>query len=195
MDNLLDRVENQLAGLVDSISKYQPIEEYAQQLKCLDEESVEQMEILRKHYDACKKLENLQLESAKLDQKINDKLVELADCRKVLESTLNDDDDLVKEFTSLDVEELLDYAMKISRFTRKQIGSEGSLPWPTEDQIRRGMLATLAVQNGHSMTEEEETADGDYSAKPGSPTETVSAPQAEPRKIINLGFSSDEEDD
>lgn len=211
MDRLLEQLEAEISALVDKISHYQPIEDCSKRIFQLDLDAVQAFEELRQHYDACKRLENLKLESSQLDKEINETLVGLSDCRKLLETTSIADDP--SDPVAADV--LLNYATKITRFTKRLPGGD-VLPWPTEDQIRKGMLATVAVQRQEQAAaaaaeqaeqaeraeQTEEPVEPDQamvidSKEPSSSTLPKTAPkpiaQPEPvaKTLINLDLDSD----
>lgn len=160
----------------------------------LDRDAVAALEELREHYNACRRLEALKVESVQLDREINETLVGLSECRKLLETKPVNDDP--SEPIAADV--LLNYATKITRFTKKLPGIE-VLAWPTEDQIRKGMLATLAVQRQEQQLEQGQEPDEIEETKPEAPAQEPNQPvktaprttQPAPKQLINLDLDSD----
>lgn len=187
MDTVLASIDQELSTLVDNISRYELIEDQVERIVDLDKETLKALENLKLQYEACKRLEALQYESRRLDKAIEDTLVGLADCRRQLESNIE-----ILEPASVDVDTLLNYATKITKFTHQQPGSEGTLPWPTEDHIRRGMLATLAVQQ-EAQPEEPEAVPMEEEIVE-KPKERGPVLEQKPREKINLDlFDSDDE--
>ncbi|PRT53248.1 Mediator of RNA polymerase II transcription subunit 4 [Wickerhamiella sorbophila] len=199
MDRLLEQLEEEITTLVDRISHYQPIEECSRSILQLDRDAVAALEELREHYNACRRLEALKVESAQLDNEINETLVGLSECRKLLETKPVHD----KAGEPIAADVLLNYATKITRFTKKLPGIE-VLPWPTEDQIRKGMLATLAVQRQEEQLEQAQEADELEETKPEQQQHQQPVPKADPevknalrprqsapKQLINLDLDSD----
>lgn len=161
----LVKFENVLAGLVESISKFRPSIEKAQDLIEVDQELTNAIEHLVDQYKSSLKVERLRSTSEALDEQLNDLLVTLADCRRALRSLPRPEKKYVQKHSSDPTEigvvskpaqdgvmakELLKYATKITKFTSAPPGFQSApemanLPWPTEDGLRKGVLALFAI--------------------------------------------------
>lgn len=199
MDSVISSLEEGLNGLVERISRYEDIESQVQRIVELDRTFVGEVKLLRQQYDACRRIEALQDESEALDNEINTTLLQLSECRKELENTPRLPDP--EQTQQVNAENLLDYAIKITKFTRRMPGVESLVPWPTEDNLRQGMLAALAVQ-GQEEEQSQMQQDADHMEVHAEPDEhtqrqTQQGSRARqsrttPRKI-SLDFDSDEE--
>lgn len=195
----LDRFENVLANLVESVSKFRPSVDDAKTLIAVDEELTQSIAELVAHQRAAKKLLRLRRESASLDEQLNMLLVTLADCRRTLrglprphekylkafelkeqqqrqqqESTqlqptqlqsieLQSDLNFIEPLTPrVSAKELLQYATKVTKFTSAPPGynqaapEHANFPWPTEDEMRRGVLALSAIAGTLNPKDESE---------------------------------------
>lgn len=155
MDEFLNRLESQFSAFVTCISHFESISDFPAEFETLDKELVAQVAELRQHYSACKRKEILKQEGEILDQKVNSILIELAQFREELESSPSSAP-VPEDNVAVNTQDLLDYSSKITRFTKRLPGSAevGILPWPAEDQLRRGMLATLTIQEENAPFEE-----------------------------------------
>lgn len=189
----LSQFENVLAKLVKSVSKYQPSVELTEQLIQADAELTDSIAELVVHQQAALKLLRLRKVSAALDEQLNTLLVTLADCRRTLRALPRPDEkyvkaleqrDLTKDLaiampdveplsqTRVSAKELLHYATKITKFTSAPPGynrnqpEHANFPWPTEDEMRRGMLALSAIAG---------TADGGQNGETGNRSVSASA--------------------
>lgn len=149
--NSLNTFETVLANLLESVGKFTPSVDLAQDLIEADRNLGQAIEELVLHQQACRRIENLEKESDKLNQQLNHILVELADCRRSLGSLPvvpdNNDDDFNKGMSTLTAASLLEYANKITKFTRAPPGynpempEHANFPWPNEDELRKGVLS------------------------------------------------------
>lgn len=210
---LLDELEAQITALVSRIAKLEPLEDLPAAFASLDKELIGAHAHLRDQCDAARQIEQRRETSQDLDAALSTTLIALAEYRKQLETRPSDTKD---EFSPLDSQVLLDYASRITRFTRQMPGTIDPtvLPWPAEDQLRRGMLATLVIQEEAGPQGDQEEAPQDMAVdEPAAPApESQSAsrgenqvegrserqPRAEPRKRapkkkINLDFDSDDD--
>lgn len=218
MDALLDKMDAQFSELVSRISHLEKLEDQPSKIAALDSEFVEQVTYIKQQLEAGRELERLRNEGAQLDNAMNNILMELAQCRRDLEKY--PDETEPQQNKKVSESDLLEYATKITKFTKKMPGADMNLlPWPAEDQLRRGMLATLTIQ-GEAGTNDmdieqqhpaEETAMGGQQAEniPDQQQETqqqqteqaqdqakpAPAPRAKaaPKQKISLDFDSDDD--
>lgn len=199
MEQYINELESHIDELVRRISQLEKLDDLPEKFKSLDRRLVSEIQTLREYYNACKTIEELQKDSQELDDSIDTLLLKLAYSRREL---MNLPSVEVIENKKVDSEDVLDYAARIARFTRQTPGPAGSavLPWPGEDQLRKGMLATLAVQMGTEGAEpvDETTEIKSPEVEPiseptGAPERRQRRPQ--PAKVkINLDFDSDNDD-
>lgn len=156
----LDKFERILAGLVESVAKFRPSPELAQKLIDVDFELSESLEELERQHKATQRLKKLRKTSEALDEQLNMLLVTLADCRRTLRALPKPDEKVMKEQSTnaglikhekgVFAKDLLSYATKITKFTSAPPGYQmapehANLPWPTDDEMRRGVLALSAI--------------------------------------------------
>lgn len=183
----LQKFENVLASLVESVAKFRPNVEIAKELIEADEELTDSITELVEHHHAAQQLLRLRKVSASLDEQLDTLLVTLADCRRTLRGLPRPDDKYLKAYEQyqkqqehihegvngnvnhtvaasilvestgplnprVSAQELLHYATKITKFTSAPPGynqaapEHANFPWPTEDEMRRGMLALSAIE-------------------------------------------------
>lgn len=150
----LENYECIINELVESIGAFKPKQNLIPEIIQAEEDLTESVEELSKHQEAARTIKNLQQESDSLSQKLNELLIGLSDCRRSLqalpgaESVRNGDDQ-----DTVSAKELLSYATKITKFTHAppgydpQMPEHANFPWPTEDELRRGMMAFLAMNS------------------------------------------------
>lgn len=198
MDTVISSLEEGLNGLVESISRYEDVHSQVHKIVKLDRAFVTEVEHLKNQYEATRRIEALQDESSVLDNEINNTLLQLSDCRKELEIVPKLPDS--QQAKPVNAEALLDYAIKITKFTRRMPGMESLVPWPTEDNLRQGMLAALAIQDPEAMqidAEQDSTQNAkidteEHSHQHAHPGAAPRRGATKPRKI-SLDFDSDEE--
>lgn len=170
-------LEPQFAELVQRLSSLESVADQPKKFKNLDRELVNDTNTMWRHLELCKRIAALQTESGELDAKINTVLLDLAKVREQLASVPSK----IHDSRKVESQEVLDYATRITKFTRAS-ESQHVLPWPAEDMLRRGMLATFSIAK-----EEEPKPE---SAAPSPSIEALEAPIEEDNKI-SLDFDSD----
>lgn len=198
MDSFVDSLEAQFSELASKITQIAPIDDQPPKFAELDKQLVSHIAEIKKQYAASRTIEALQEESQRLDQSINSMLIELGDCRKQLSSQTAESADPLISTQKIDSQMLLDYATRITRFTRQISGTLDPtiLPWPTEDWLRRGMLATLTIQDEQDVQMQPEDAEPE---KIEPEAQEIPEPKAavkkerRPRAKISLDFDSDED--
>lgn len=162
--------ETALTNLLESVGNFSPSIELANSVIDADKSLDEAIDELVVQQQACDKIESLQQESDELNQQLNKILVELSNCRRslsslpVLFSGESDGTGSSKESNdtnfSLTAGNLLEYANKITKFTRAPPGYNpempeyANFPWPNEDELRKGVLAMNTLRDHGSNSEE-----------------------------------------
>jgi mediator of RNA polymerase II transcription subunit 4 len=181
--NCLSVFETSLSNLLESVGKFSPSVELAQNLIDADHNLSEAIEELVIHQQACQRIQGLQRESDKLNQQLNRILVELADCRRslsalpVLFTEVSADESSKDDSTTIPLSagRLLEYANKITKFTRAPPGynsempEHANFPWPNEDELRKGVL-TMSGLRGDALVSD---GAGTTTEAPPSTTDTI----------------------
>ncbi|ANB11386.1 Med4p [Sugiyamaella lignohabitans] len=158
----LPRLESAIGQLVDGLGKFTATPQQAQDVIDADNDLSIALEELLEHQEAGKTIQKLKKISAELDRQLNQVLLSLSESRRELQSALRnvDDSDDSRVASPISANELLSYATKITKFTHPPPGynpevanEHANLPWPSEDGLRRGVLAMLAAD-----AEKDETA-------------------------------------
>lgn len=174
-------LDAQFDELVQRLSGLESIADQPLKFKRLDRQLVEETSLLRQHLVKCKQIAELEQESLTLDKQIDEILIQLARTRKELVELPSVDCNSGK----VDAGEVLDYATRITKFTRAT-GAQQVLPWTAEDMLRRGMLATLAI----NKDDPEELSDSKSPAADRS-----HAPEFIPEDTQNVKISLDFDSD
>ncbi|KAF5102814.1 hypothetical protein DV451_001704 [Geotrichum candidum] len=188
----LDKFEKVLAGLVESVARFRPSPELAQKLIDVDVELSESLEELARQHKATQRLKKLRKTSEALDEQLNTLLVTLADCRRTLRALPKPDEKVMKEHSTnaglikhekgVFAKDLLRYATKITKFTSAPPGYQtapehANLPWPTDDEMRRGVLALSAITG--ISEEAQPTTDKEEAPVPEAPKASSSEPESD----------------
>lgn len=194
----LDRIETAVSRVVDAVRRFEPSEDHARAMIDAERGLDGAIDELIQHQEAGRRIQELTTVSNRLDAEIKKVIMGLAESRHQLQglpSYDEDDEDLDVEETlrgrkGVSADELLAYATKITKFTHAppgynpQTGTEhANLPWPTEDALRKGMLAIAAIDpNGDeasaaptdaaSVSAAQETSDSVQALPQTSPTES-----------------------
>jgi mediator of RNA polymerase II transcription subunit 4 len=227
----LDRIEKEISRLVDSVRGFEPSEEHARAIIDAERDLDSAIAELIEHDAAGKRIQQLTNVSNKLDAEIKNVIMGLAECRHELQSLPSYDEesetDNGAKFKSVNADDLLAYATKITKFTHAppgynpQSGMEhANLPWPTEDALRKGMLAIAAMDGDDtaavaSDSAKEESSDKVEGLPESAPVEShrqrrrssivsygerpiinpSSEPAAAPQAILDLDLFDPDEDD
>lgn len=149
----LEAYEKIINELVESIGSFRPRKELIPRLIEADSELFDAIDELGKHQEAGKEIKKLQNESDELSQKLNLIIIGLADCRRQLQALPGRESIRDQDEETVSANELLKYATKITKFTHAppgydpQMPENGNFPWPTEDELRRGAMALLAMNS------------------------------------------------
>ncbi|KAA8915735.1 hypothetical protein TRICI_002117 [Trichomonascus ciferrii] len=149
----LETYERIINELVESIGAFRPKKDLIPRLIEADGELFEAIDELAKHQEAGKKIKKLQSESDELSQKLNLIIIGLSDCRRQLQALPGRESIRDHDEETVSAKELLKYATKITKFTHAppgydpQMPEHANFPWPTEDELRRGTMALLAMNS------------------------------------------------
>lgn len=152
----LSAFEKSLSSLLASISKYDPQESDAAELLAIEKDLESSVGDIIMHQQSGLKIDSLEAKSSKVDNNCKQMLLGLNECRNQLmalpnlEEVQQEEKDM--ENNKLGAEELLQYAMKLAKFTTApptfDSGSIGpnNFIWPAEDSLRKGMLAIASLK-------------------------------------------------
>lgn len=205
----LQRFESVLANLVESVSKFRPSVQSAEELIAADDALVQSIAELVEHQLAAQNLVRLRKVSVALDEQLNSLLVTLADCRRTLRGLPRPHEKYLKAYEQqkeanadpastatvlaetvvslnprVSAQDLLNYATKITKFTSAPPGynqaapEHANFPWPTEDEMRKGMLALSAIAGTSDTDKEAEPASTATTEKPADDASSSTATTA-----------------
>lgn len=153
----LNKFDAHLNHLLHSVAKYQPCTTDAVVLLETEQELAKSIDDIITHQQTGLEIRSIESQSDQLDANCDKILKGLMECRKSLRS-LQSVDSVKKERSqmqqkSISSDLLLQYAMKLAKFTRvpptfdtNQIGPNNFI-WPAEDSLRRGMLALASIKS------------------------------------------------
>ncbi|SMN22984.1 similar to Saccharomyces cerevisiae YOR174W MED4 Subunit of the RNA polymerase II mediator complex [Maudiozyma saulgeensis] len=159
----LTEYEDVLAKLIESVDKFHPNLKYVQELIQADSDTFSSLGTFAKYDDIDSRLSTLEAKRIAIDQQTRDILETLNECHDNLNSLPSLDqveferDTILAQREKVSSTTLLDYATKLSKFTKIpptfDKGSIGpnNFVWPGDDALRRGMLA-LASLNSDKLT-------------------------------------------
>lgn len=164
----LKTLESTLNTLLESISRYAPDLKAAEELVKTQEALNVSVDEIIKHQESGLEIDGLEQQSSKLDQTTKDILKGLSECRQKLSALPSLDKALSEQRqmneNKIPADELLQYAMKLAKFTTapptfdsSAIGPNNFI-WPAEDSLRRGMLAVASL-NAAKLTGKEEVSE------------------------------------
>ncbi|CAL9728361.1 mediator of RNA polymerase II transcription subunit 4 [Monosporozyma unispora] len=145
--------EDVLNKLVESVDKYKPDIKLAQDLIEVDKKLYSSLQQFQEYDKIDTRLKQLNEESQEVDEKTKNILDILNECHDQLnnlptiEQVEFEMNAMLEQRKKINSKELLDYATKLSKFTKVpptfDKGSIGpnNFIWPAEDSLRRGMLA------------------------------------------------------
>lgn len=163
INEAVNNYELALNELVEGIGGFKPNVETAEKLITANDELLSEIETLKLHQKYGQQIDKLKKESDELDRQLNSLLIGLSDCRRELMALPSTSEE---EMTQVNANELLSYAAKITKYTRAPLSytiknrEHSNLPWPTEDEMRRGVLAMAAAANANSTDDETGDATG-----------------------------------
>lgn len=159
----LTKYEDALAKLIDSVDKFNPNIEFANDLIHTDHDLFTDLKTFKKYDEIDAKLHQLEDESSAIDKHTRKILETLNECHDdlnklpILEQVEFERDTILSQRAKVNSTVLLDYATKLSKFTKIpptfDKGSIGpnNFVWPGDDALRRGMLA-MASLNSEQLT-------------------------------------------
>lgn len=213
-----------MGKLVSSVDKFKPDLEVAQELIETDKKLFKALEEFPKYDKIDERLNDLEKQSQEVDKKTSKILEVLNSCHAqlnslpALEQVLLERDTMLKQREKIYSGVLLDYAMKLAKFTRvpptfdKGMVGPNNFIWPAEDAMRRGMLAMASLKSkeltripGQENEEHEESEEnreneenGEKETKPETKStltenesETVAAREEIPRRS-SFEFTADD---
>lgn len=201
----LRQFEITFSELSQSISSFQEdsITSNVESLIHICDAMTNELNVLKKHLDLGKEISNLLETRTKLDSHTRGLLQELISCRAELKRlpklpATRDRLDPTSGLNEVSVPEVIDYSMKLAKFSKapatvvSQLIHPNNYIWPAEDALRRGMLAMASLKTEELIKAElgdsvpVESKDVDMEDSNPAPEESVE--QKEPEKLItNLG--------
>ncbi|SCV00555.1 LAME_0G10506g1_1 [Lachancea meyersii CBS 8951] len=156
--NDICRYEETLGQLVTAVDKFHPTIQSAKDLIEADKKLSETLASLQRYDEIDTRARKLDEEHKKTDEKTARILQTLTECHQelnslpMLEQVEFERDTILKQREKVFTDVLLDYAMKLAKFTHVpptfNMGSVGpnNFVWPAEDAMRRGMLAIASLK-------------------------------------------------
>lgn len=173
----LTQYEEKVAALVDSVDHFKPDIKIVHDLIDVDKRLYKSLDTFAEYDMIDSELKRLDRESAQLEERTKEVLEILNECYSMLnalpmlEQVEFEKQTILKQRSKINSSELLNYATKLSKFTKipptfdKGTIGPNNFVWPAEDALRRGMLA-IASLHSKEMTkipgepdEEEENKD------------------------------------
>ncbi|KAI1426401.1 vitamin-D-receptor interacting mediator subunit 4-domain-containing protein [Xylaria sp. FL1777] len=176
LDVCFDRVEKALGTLIDSIAKYNPSTNQAQELGNADAELTKGLQDLQTHQSNYKRLQDLRASTARYDAQIKDTLRLLANTRKELvhaSATVFPDGPNYE----IRYDELLSYARRISKTTIPPVGAVNA--------ISAAISESSQLKGEASATETAATTPAG-----GTPNGTTPQPQPQPQPQQTLSVTA-----
>ncbi|KAI3318728.1 hypothetical protein HD806DRAFT_310382 [Xylariaceae sp. AK1471] len=137
LDACFDRVEKALGTLLDSIAKYNPSTNQAQELGNADAELTKGLKDLQTHQSNYQRIQDLRASTARYDTQIKDTLRLLANTRKEL---VHASATVFPEGSNYEIQydELLSYARRISKTTIPPVGAVNAISAIAESSQVKG---------------------------------------------------------
>ncbi|CEP64217.1 Med4p LALA0_S10e05182g [Lachancea lanzarotensis] len=163
--------EETLGRLVTSVDKFHPDIQSARDLIEADKKLSDTLKSLQSYDEIDSRARRLDEEHSKTDTKIARILQTLTECHRdlnslpMLEQVEFERNTMLKQREKVFTDVLLDYAMKLAKFTHVpptfDKGSVGpnNFVWPAEDAMRRGMLAIASLRASENGNEKLTTQD------------------------------------
>ncbi|CAI4984890.1 CPS_HP_G0127300.mRNA.1.CDS.1 [Saccharomyces cerevisiae] len=155
----LCRYEDTLSKLVESVDRFKPNLDIAKDLIRTDEALFENVKLLAEYDNIYRNLQKIDKDSEELDSKTRKILEILNECHDelkalpMLEQVEFEKNTILQQRSKINSTELLDYATKLSKFTKipptfdKGAVGPNNFIWPAEDALRRGMLAMASLHS------------------------------------------------
>ncbi|CAI4036472.1 hypothetical protein SMKI_15G3190 [Saccharomyces mikatae IFO 1815] len=155
----LCRYEDTLKKLVESVDRFKPDIDVARDLIKIDESLFNNVDLLSEYDNIDRNLRKIDKDSEELDSKTKRILEIMNECHDelgalpMLEQVEFEKNTILQQRSKINSTALLDYATKLSKFTRipptfdkGSIGPNNFI-WPAEDALRRGMLAMASLHS------------------------------------------------
>lgn len=164
----LDNYEQALSKLVSGVDSFKPDLQDAHDLIKADKMLVESLSKFPEYNDINDQLLELRAKKQSIDDKNKKILLTLNDCYTKLntlpmvEQVQFENEILIKQREFLKAKDVLEYAMKLSKFTKipptfdKGMIGPINFVWPGDDSLRKGMLAMADVQEREKQSHKHE---------------------------------------
>lgn len=167
----LVKYEEMVQELSKSVDTFKPDVSLVTKLIECDRKLYETLEEFDEYYKIEEELDKLNEEQKEIDNKTKHVLETLNECYNslnqlpMLEQVEFEQETILKQRERIHTKVVLDYAMKLAKFTRfpptfdKSIIGPNNFIWPAEDSLRRGMLAIASLKSKEllgEMNEDEE---------------------------------------
>ncbi|KAM3161107.1 Mediator of RNA polymerase II transcription subunit 4 [Lachancea thermotolerans] len=162
--------EDTLGKLVASVDRFNPDLELARALIEADKQLYKSLECLPKYDEIDTRAKTLDEEHRDTDEKTIRILETLTECGSdlnalpMLEQVEFERETMLKQREKVFTDVLLDYAMKLAKFTHvpptfdKGTVGPNNFVWPAEDAMRRGMLAIASLRASEGANAQEQQA-------------------------------------
>ncbi|AQZ16802.1 MED4 (YOR174W) [Zygosaccharomyces parabailii] len=155
----LTQYEEKVAALVDSVDHFKPDIKIVHDLIDVDKRLYKSLDTFAEYDTIDAELKRLDRESAQLEERTKEVLEILNECYSMLnalpmlEQVEFEKQTILKQRSKINSSELLNYATKLSKFTKipptfdKGTIGPNNFVWPAEDALRRGMLAIASLHS------------------------------------------------
>lgn len=192
----LTNYESKLNELTKSVDSFKPDISIVKELIECDKNLYQTLEGFGEYCKIKEELNNLSKEEEDINKKTREVLGILSDCYNtlnelpMLEQIEFERDEMLKQKAKLYSGEVLDYAMKLAKFTRfpptfdKSAIGPNNFIWPAEDSLRRGMLALASLKSSELIGEDKKNEE------PQEKNENEGDEKEQPKRKDSYEFSS-----
>lgn len=157
----VNEFENKISLLSQKVTSFNTVglDEVVQDLININETFEQELEQLKKHQNLKTSIEKVGKDQEELDTKSKDILRKLISYRSQLKQLPSlPTKGPIDQTATIDIEEVLKYGSKLSKFTKIPPGNIGAHPnnfiWPAEDSLRRGTLAISSLRGEEIIARE-----------------------------------------
>lgn len=202
----LARFESVFGELAQAVASFQDSEIVGKVEQLIDISSHISLDlcVLRQHQELGEQIAALEQEKEALANENTSLLKGLLACRQDLKKLPKlpaaKDRDPAHHVNETSVQELLDYAMKLAKFSRapatvnSQMIHPNNYTWPAEDALRRGMLALASLTPDDIIKAEIGEEDVEMKPKPETPEEAETIEAVPEENTLNLDLFNPDED-
>lgn len=167
--NAIEQYEDTLTKLIDTVDHYQPNVALAKDLIQMDNKLRTSLQQFHQYDQISKDWLQLDQESQDLNHRTQLVLESLNECHQLLNELPTvpqiefEMDTILSQFDKVNTQNLLQYANKLSKFTKRPASFDkgtigpNNFIWPAEDALRKGMLAIASLNKDKLIHIDSET--------------------------------------